>query len=434
MYELLRPLDELTRRSFVEYAAASLLGVTFWPRATAWADGSQKPPRGNGTASKTAEHVIYLFMTGAMSHLDTFDVRGGREQEGQTKPIQTKVPGMTLGHWLPELAQLAPHLAVIRSLHTATADHDGGRYLMRTSYKAIASIRHPALGAWMLRLKGLRKNRSLPDNVLVNGDNRHPGAGFLEPSYTPVPIGDPNQGLQHTKQPEYLTAGSFQTRLELIDKFDQGFRQKYPQKQVEAYTEFYKQATALMHSSDLKAFDLKEEKQEVRAKYGMDRFGQGCLLARRLVEHDVRFIEVTLDGWDMHTDIYDRLGEKVANLDRALSALLRDLKERGLLQKTLVVLTTEFGRTPRINQNDGRDHHPGVFSSVLAGGPIRGGVVWGASDAQGHSPDDEGVSVADFNATIAAALGLPLDQQIYSKSGRPFKVANDGSPLRKLLG
>uniref|UniRef100_A0A7C4QN36 DUF1501 domain-containing protein n=1 Tax=Schlesneria paludicola TaxID=360056 RepID=A0A7C4QN36_9PLAN len=439
MSHLLRPLDEVSRRSFLEYAAA-LLGVTVGPTGAAWANDPQNQRKNSGKkaagtpSAAPAEHVIYLFMVGAMSHLDTFDVRGGRENEGQTRPIQTKVPGLTVGHWLPELAKLAPELAVIRNLHTATADHDGGRYLMRTSYKEIASIRHPALGAWMLRLKGLRKNRSLPDNVLVNGDNRHPGAGFLEPSYTPVPIGDPNLGLQHTKQPEYLTAGSFQTRLALIDTFDKQFRQKYPQKQVEAYSEFYRQATELMSSSDLKAFDLKQEKQEVRDKYGMDRFGQGCLLARRLVEHDVRFIEVTLDGWDMHTDIYDRLGGKAANLDRALSALLRDLKDRGLWQKTLVVLTTEFGRTPRINQNDGRDHHPGVFSSVLAGGPVRGGVVWGASDDHGQSPNDEGVTVADFNATIAAAMGLPLDQEVYSKSGRPFKVAHDGSPLRKLLG
>jgi uncharacterized protein (DUF1501 family) len=166
----------------------------------------------------------------------------------------------------------------------------------------------------------------------------------------------------------------------------------------------------------------------------MDSFGQGCLLARRLVEHDVKFIEVTLGGWDMHTDIYDNIGNKAANLDRAVSTLLRDLKDRGLLKKTLVVVTTEFGRTPKISGNDGRDHHPGVFSSVLAGGPIKPGVAWGVSDKQGHGPDDEGTTPADFNATIAAALGLPLNQEVFSKSGRPFKVAHDGQPIKKLLG
>jgi len=435
MLDVLKHLDYLSRRSFLEYAAASMLGVTVLPRGAVWAQDAKKtaakPPASGGGGK--AQHVIYLFMTGAMSHLDTFDVRG-RENEAQTRPIQTKVPGFTIGNWLPELAKLTDQFSVVRNLHTETADHDQGRYLMRTSYKAIASIRHPGLGAWMMKLQGIRKNRTLPDNVLVNGDNRHPGAGFLEPSYTPIPIQDPNLGLQNTRQPEYLTAGSFQTRLDLIDKFDAGFRQKYPQKQVEAYGEFYRQATALMNSSDLKAFDLNQEKKEDREKYGMDRFGQGCLLARRLVENDVKFIEVTLDGWDMHTNIYDNIGNKTANLDRAVSTLLRDLKDRGLLKKTLVVITTEFGRTPKISGNDGRDHHPGVFSSVIAGGPIKSGIPFGVSDKQGHSPDDEGTTPADFNATIAQALGLDIKEEIFSKSGRPFKVAHDGSPISKLLG
>ena len=434
MLDSMKQLDYPSRRAFLEYAAASMLGVSVLPRGALWAAEDKKTGAKPQASAGGATHVIYLFMTGAMSHLDTFDVRGGRENEGQTKPIQTKVPGVTIGNWLPEMAKLADQLAIIRNLHTETADHENGRYLMRTSYKAIASIRHPGLGAWMMRLQGQRKNRTLPDNVLVNGDNRHPAAGFLEPSYTPVPIGDPNLGLQNTKQPEYLTSGSFQKRLDLIDKFDVAFREKYPQKQVEAYGEFYRQATALMDSDDLKAFDLKQEKQEDRDKYGMDKFGQGCLLARRLVENDVKFVEVTLDGWDMHTDIYDKVSGKVANLDKAVSALLSDLKSRGLLKKTLVVITTEFGRTPRINQNDGRDHHPGVFSSVLAGGPVKGGAVWGASDDNGHHPDDEGTTPADLNATIAHALGLPLDQEVYSKSGRPFKVAHDGKPVTKLFG
>lgn len=427
---------EICRREWLQKGMASLLGVWFAPSLLSWSAPTTAEKNQGASVpipKNTARHVIYLFMTGAISHLDTFDVVGGRENEGETKPISTKVPGIKLGHWLPELAKWTDRLAIIRNLHTTTADHDGGRYLMRTSYREIASIRHPTLGAWMMRLQGLRPQRALPDNVLVNGDNRHPGAGFLEPVYTPIPIADPNQGLQHTKQPEYLTAGSFQTRLELIDKFDRNFRQKYPQRQVEAYSEFYQQAKTLMSSEELKVFDLAQEKKEDRERYGMNRFGQGCLLARRLVEKDTRFVEVTYDGWDMHTEIYNKLGERVSTLDKAVSALLQDLNERGLLKHTLLVITTEFGRTPRINQNAGRDHHPGVFSSVLAGGPIKGGVAWGASDTQGHSPKDEGVSVADFNATIAAACGLPLDQKVYSKSGRPFKVANEGQPLRKLI-
>jgi len=439
MLERLPRLDEFSRRTFMEYAAQSMLGVTALSASSLFAADTKskaapaKKAAGPVTAA-TADHVIYLFMTGAMSHLDTFDCIGGRENEGSTKPSSTKVAGITLGEWLPSLSKLSDQFSIVRSLHTETADHEKGRYLMRTSYPEIASIRHPGLGSWMMRLQGARKDRSLPDNIVINGDNRHPGAGFLEPVYTPVPIGDPNAGLQNTKQPEYLTGGSFRTRLDLVDKFDTSFRKRYPQKQVEAYSEFYKQATALMQSEDLKAFDLNEEKKEDREKYGMDRFGQGCMLARRLVENDVKFVEVTFGNWDMHTDIYDKIGDTAGNMDRAVAALLEDLKTRGLLKRTMVVLVSEFGRTPKINQNSGRDHHPGVFCGMLAGGGIRGGMVWGSSDKQGHLPDKDPVTVSDFNATIAHGLGLPLEEEVFSRSGRPFKVAHDGKPVTKLFG
>ncbi len=437
MFDNVKSLDDFSRRSFLEYAAQSMLGVSalsFAGGSLLAADDKQPAKKAPAPASKaTADRVIYLFMTGAMSHLDTFDCIGGRENEGETKPIQTKVPGMTLAQWVPNLAKLGDQIALVRSLHTETADHDKGRYLMRTSYAEIASIRHPGMGSWIMRLQGLRPGRSLPDNVVIGGDNRHPGAGFLEPVYTPIPIGDPNAGLQNTKQPEYLTGGSFRNRLDLIDKFDTGFRKKFPQKQVEAYSEFYKQATALMQSNDLKAFDLNQEKKEEREKYGMDRFGQGCMLARRLIENDVKFVEVTFGNWDMHTDIYDKVGDLAGNMDRAVSALLSDLQSRGLLKRTLVVLVSEFGRTPKINQNAGRDHHPGVFTGLLAGGGVKGGMVYGSSDDKGHSPDKDAAGVSDFNATIAHALGLPLEEEVYSKTGRPFKVAHDGAAIKKLF-
>jgi hypothetical protein len=395
--------------------------------------GTSGKPK-SGPAGGTAKHVIFLYMNGAMSHLDTFDLKPGRETQGETKGISTSVAGMQFGETLPGLAKLARELAVIRSLHTETGDHEGGRYLLRTSYKEIASIRHPGMGAWALKVLG-RQNRTLPDNVMIGGEARHPGAGFLEPAYTPVPIGDPNAGLQNTVTPKYLTDSSFEKRIELIDKFDAGFRKKYPQKQVEAYGEFYRQANQLVHSEELKAFDLNQEKAEVRDQYGRTQFGQGCLLARRLVEHNVRFIEIGLGGWDMHTDIYqaDRLPRVAATLDQAASVLIADLKAKGLLEKTLVVLGTEFGRTPRMNQNGGRDHHPGAFSGFLAGGGIKGGRFHGKSDQDGFSAEEDDVSIGDFNATIARALGLPLSQEFFSKSGRPFKVAHDGKPVLALF-
>ena len=429
----------------MEYAAKTMLGVTVLPGALALgADNTAvqkketaKKPQGTGKPGSpggTARHVIFLYMNGAMTHLDTFDLKPGRETQGETKGISTSVSGMQFGETLPELAKQARELAVIRSLHTETGDHEGGRYLLRTSYKEIASIRHPGMGAWALKILG-RQNRTLPDNVLIGGEARHPGAGFLEPAFTPVPIGDPNAGLQNTVTPKYLTEASFEKRMDLINRFDEGFRKKYPQKQVEAYSEFYRQANQLVHSDELKAFDLNQEKTDVRDKYGRDQFGQGCLLARRLVEHDVRFIEIGLGGWDMHTDIYqaDKLARVAGTLDRAASVLISDLKSKGLLDKTLVVLGTEFGRSPRINQNSGRDHHPGAFSGFMAGGGIKGGRFHGKSDKDGFSAEEDDVTIGDFNATIAHALGLPLTKEFFSKSGRPFKVAHDGKPITELF-
>lgn len=428
--------DGVSRRSFIERAAQISLGVSIIP-SSLFASASQPKsasatPPGRPATPPRAKHVIYLFLNGAMSHLDTFDVKPTGDASGESKPIDTNVTGMKFSGFLPRLAKVADTLAVVRSLYTETGAHEQGRYLMRTSYKPIATTRHPALGAWAQKILG-KQNKKLSDYVVIDGEAQHPGAGFLDPSFQPIPIGDPNAGLQNTKPPKYVSDDVLRTRMRLIDKFDDSFQRKYPQTKVEAYNEFYDQATRLMASSDLKAFDLNQETEATRDGYGRNPFGQGCLLARRLVEHDVRFIEVSSNGWDHHRDIYDVLPERAEMLDTALASLLADLRTKGLLDQTLVVLATEFGRTPKINENAGRDHHPGVFSCALAGGGIHGGRFYGSSDAAGHSPEDNPVSIADFNATIAYALGLSLDAEQISPSGRPFKVAHDGQPIEELF-
>ncbi len=420
--------SEPTRRKFMEYAAKACLGVSAMPLLSnhVLAAPKRKSPG-------KVKNIIYLFMTGAMTHLDTFDLKPGTDVQGSTTGIKTKVPGMQFGSLLPGLATQADKLAVIRSMHTETADHEGARYLMRTSYKRIATIRHPHMGSMAMHLQG-KRNKMLPDNVIIGGEARHPGNGYLDPATSPLPVGDPIRGLENTKGPDYLTQDSFNRRLNLINKFDKSFQSKYKQTKIDAYNEFYQQATGLLSSDELKVFDLKEEDQKkVRDVYGMDRFGQGCLLARRLVEKNVRFVEVTFGGWDMHTDIYDRLSGRLGILDQAMTALLKDLDQRGLLKETMVVLTTEFGRTPKINQNAGRDHHPAVFSSVLAGAGIKTGQFYGTSDEEGKYPDDDPVAVDDFNATIATAMGLPLNKEILAPNGRPFRVANEGAPVAGLL-
>ncbi len=225
----------------------------------------------------------------------------------------------------------------------------------------------------------------------------------------------------------------FDRRLSLASKFDQTMRSKVAVPAAAAYDELYREARALMGSEDLAVFDLSDEPETVREAYGKDSFGQGCLLARRLCQVGARFVEVNLGGWDMHQDLYTRLDEQAAIVDSAVSSLLRDLHAKGLLSETLVVLTTEFGRKPSINANVGRDHHPGAFSSLLAGAGIAVGQVYGSSDKIGHSVDKDGVSPSDFNRTIAAAAGLPLDQEFFAPNGRPFKIGGDGDPVAKLL-
>jgi uncharacterized protein (DUF1501 family) len=202
---------------------------------------------------------------------------------------------------------------------------------------------------------------------------------------------------------------------------------------VATYNEMYREAVRLMGSKELSAFDISKETQEVKEAYGTHRFGQGCLLARRLIQGGVRFVEVEFGSWDMHQQIFNDLPERAGQLDQSMSALLRDLKDQGLLKSTMVVLATEFGRTPTINENAGRDHHPGVFSCVLAGAGIRGGQVYGSSDKEGRSVQDDSVSVADFNTTIAKAAGIDTDKEYIAPNGRPFKIGGGGEAIEKVL-
>ena len=419
------------RREFMRGITAKTLGVSFAGCVSAGSllDDAQAAP---AVPPGKAKHIIYLFMDGAMSHLDTFDPKVGVEEAGETKPIQTRVSGMQFGDRFPKLAYLAGALAVVRSLVTETGAHDKGKYLMRTAYQQLNSIQHPALGAWMVGQVG-RINRELPGNFLIGSSGRHPGAGFLEPALSPVPIGNAQAGLENTTLPKYLDEGVFNRRLMLASRFDAAFQTQRSNRQIEAYNQLYDEAKNLMGSEHLTVFDLKQEPQKVRDAYGNNQLGQGCLLARRLVEGGARFVEVNYGGWDMHQDLYSRLDERAKHLDDALGALLRDLHAKGLLSETLVVLTTEFGRKPNLNANAGRDHHPGAFCSLLAGAGVRGGQVYGASDKRGHSVASDRVSVSDFNTTIAAAAGLPTEQEFFSPNGRPFKIGGGGRVIQELL-
>lgn len=425
--------DELNRRQFVARTASTLLGVgllpeVFTPKAHAAFEGSSKLKQ-----VATAKNVIYLYMSGGQSHLDTWDPKEGVETAGPTKPIKTSADGVRISEYLPLTAQQMHHVAVLNSITSTQGAHEQGNYFMHTSYTLRGTIRHPGMGAWLNVFQG-GGNSTLPNYVYVGNDSRHPGAGFFPAGNNPLFVGNPEAGLKNVKIQRNLTEERFASRMSLADDLDKEFRSTFPHRNVKAYSDMYDNAISMMKSEDLKAFDLTEEPEDLRKAYGSEAFGQGCLLARRLVERGVRFVEVSLGGWDTHTANFVRVPELCETLDKGLSSLLADLNARGLLKETLVVLMSEFGRTPTINQNVGRDHYPKVFSGIMAGGGIQGGMTYGKSDAEGREVAENKIEIPDVNATIGYALGLPLDQVIYSPSKRPFTVADKGQPLTGIFG
>jgi len=420
--------DELSRRTFINGIAKSCLGVS------AILGASDLLALESPSVVPTARHVIFLYMSGGMTHIDTFDPKPeNKEVMGETTAIATSADGIQIGHWLPETAKQMHNASLIRSLTSNQGAHQQANYLLHTSYQRRGTIKHPTLGSWVSRLSG-KLNKTLPANVRINGGSGVMGAGFLESKHGPLPLGNPSSGIQNAKAAKYLDETMYDGRLKTASELNKMFLNEYSQKQVRAYTDLYNDAVKLMSSEDLKAFDLQAESQATRDMYGENNFGQGCLLARRLVETGVRFVEVQLGGWDMHNGVFDAMADKGAILDQGLSALLQDLERTGKLSETMVVVASEFGRSPEVKAGRiGRDHHPTAFSAFLAGGGIKGGSVYGVSDKRAHYVEEEGSSVEDLNATIAHALGLKLEEIHYSPSGRPFKVAHDGKVLHKIL-
>ena len=423
--------DEMTRRHFMNIAARSMLGVRVMPylgglaSLVARADGATSAP------GATASSVIYLFMSGGMSHLDTFDPKPKRKDlMGRTEVIGSRADGIQVSGFLPKSAAVMDKVCVINSMTSTDGAHEHGSYILHTSFPMRGTVEHPALGAWVIKLGGKLK-QDIPGFVAIDTPAELSSAGFFGPTYGAAPIGDPKQGLQDCRPPSSVSEADFQRRLALADRLNRNFHEKVPHEDVAAYSSLYEQAVRLMKSEDLKAFNIESETAATKELYGPSRFAQGCLLARRLVEHGVRFVEVTLGGWDTHFDNFTAVEARCAEFDQAYAALIGDLASRGLLEKTLVVVGTEFGRTPEIQEQNraGRDHHPGAFSCVLAGGGVKGGFKYGATDGSGKKVRENHVKIPDLNATIAHALGLELDKKIQSPSKRPFTIADQGVPV-----
>jgi hypothetical protein len=422
MNNLFNQTSELGRRSFMSNIARTALGV-----------GVGMPFLNPATADVLPDNdkkLIFLYMGGGMSHLDTFDPHPDTAEAGPVKAIGTNVDGIQLSEFFPETAKHMDKLAIIRSMYSTQGAHAQGNYMMHTGYAPRGSIVHPTLGSWSMLHQG-KINPALPGNVVISPGNEYPFAGFLPPELGAIPLGDASKGLQHSKRPAWVNKTQYHDQLELASVFDRTFREKYKQRSIGAYEKFYTEAVTLMESKDLAAFNINAEPEAVRERYGKgSKFGQGCLLARRLIEHGVRCIEVTKGGWDTHNEMPE---EKARDLDKALAALMQDLSERGLLESTIVVVATEFGRNPNLKEESmGRDHWAKAFSTVIGGGGIKSGQVIGATD-RGHEVISDKVLIPDLHATIGTAMGMPIKKIIMSDSGRPFNVGYKGNPIPGLI-
>lgn len=418
--------SDFNRRRFLELAAGSFLGVS-----SSNLFGAAGEKSSLASIEKPAKQLIYLYMEGGMSHIDTFDLKTGHENQGSTTPINTNVDGIRVSSHLPGLAKQADKLCIVNSLTSTAGDHEKGNYFMHTSYQQRATIRHPGLGAWYHKLKG-KLNPTLPASVFVGRESRfHGSGGFFEPEFEPLAINEPQSGLKYARA--LVEKNRFERRLDLANDIDAEFLKRYHSKPIRAYGHMYADAVRLMDSPDLEAFNIHKEDSKTKERYGTEPFGQGCLLARRLIERNIRTVEVSFGGWDTHANNFTTLPELCNTMDQAVSALLQDLETIGKLNDTIVVLTTEFGRTPLINQNIGRDHYPQAFTSVLAGGGFKSGYVHGKTSAGAEEIVEGSMTIPDFNATIAYALGIPVDQVMYSPTVRPFTVAHKGKPQLELF-
>ncbi len=413
--------DTLHRRFFLKRCAASAFGLALPTLFQDLAFGA--PPSGaNAAGFKKAKRVIFLMIGGGLTHIDTFDPKKG-DSKGPGDPIANKAGGQ-FTTIIPETAKVADKLCVLRSMTAKIGTHREAQYFMRTAFKEISTIMHPILGAWAQQLLG-RSHEILPSTVSVGRDAGY-GNGFLPSSMSPLPILDPEAGLQYLAPKG--TVAELQDRLRKLNELDRSFREQYPDRNIKAYTDFYDDSVRMMRGKDGEAFDLTRETESMRDAYGRTKFGQGCLLARRLIESGVRFVEVFFNGWDFHKNLDSGLEELAPVLDQAYAQLIRDLDQRGMLADTLVVLTSEFGRTPSIS-NGGRNHHPGAFTSVLAGAGTKQGYIHGATDDAGGKVTEKPVTPGELHATIGWSMGITPDMEIMSPNGRPFTIGNKSQPV-----
>ena len=382
-------------------------------------------------AAGRAKHCIVLFMDGGPSHLDTFDPKPGHPNQGATETVPTRIPGVRIAAAMPGLAKRVGDLCIVRSMTSREGNHSRAKYLLHAGYAPNPTVVHPAFGALVSHEAG-REGFELPNYVQVNGNNGE-SAGYLGVAHSPFVVQDPRQPIANLASPPGVPDERLDARLRFLARLDASFGASRGAEVPESRQVMYGKSRRLMGSPLTRAFDLSTEKEAVRARYGDDNFGQGCLLASRLVEAGVPVVEVRLGGWDTHEDNWNRVPALLSQVDRGMGNLLDDLRAKGLLESTLVVWMGEFGRTPSPNARGGRDHYPRAWSLAMAGGGVLGGQVVGRTDAGGAEVVERPVTVPDLFASWAHLFGLD-PRKVFYAGDRPITVVDKaGKPVREFF-
>ena len=386
-----------------------------------------------------AQSLIHIFLPGGMAHQESWDPKplAPIEYRGPLGTVDTKIPGIKFSQNLAQTAQIADKLTIVRGMTHGEAAHERGTHNMFTGYRPSPAIQFPSIGAVVSHELGSRNN--LPPYVCVpNVPNEFAGTGYLSTAFGPFSLGaDPaNKGfkVRDLNMREGITQERFDRRRTILSTVDEHFRAMEKSDAISAMDSFYQAAYSLVSSKEAReSFNLAAESDEIKKEYGENEAGQRMLMARRLVEGGVRLVSLTFGGWDFHSNIAGAMNGSLPKFDQAFAALIRDLDRRGMLDKTLVMVSSEFGRTPKINKDAGRDHWPRVFSVAFAGGGFKRGYIHGSSDPTGGEPDTDALTVENMAATVYRCLGINSDKRLMAPGNRPIDIVRGGVVVPELL-
>ena len=411
---------QMTRRRMLGLSSATLLGM---PIASMLA-------RAGETKKATCEHVILFWNGGGMSHIDTWDPKPGREVAGEFDPVNTSADGIQISGIFPKLAKQMHHAALIRSIAGTNGAHGRASYQLQTSYNQTPNLIHPGIGSIVVHEK--ERVGDLPSFITISGNARR--AGYLGQRCEAYYVGRPGEKDPYLAFPAGISQTRGNKRLDILARINQRDNRKLDANQIKAVNTATKEAVGLMRSPALKAFELDKEDPKTLARYGDNAFGRGALLARKLVETGVRFVQVNRGGFDTHSNNFPAMQNHGDVMDPALASLIEDLAASGKLATTMVIMLSEFGRTPRINDNAGRDHHARCFSCFMAGGGIKGGQVIGKSDEDAMRPAERPVNPHDLHATVCHAMGIDYEKKVETRLLRPMPLVSEGAkPVLELF-